>query len=334
MLPQTLFSDIFDPELFYQREDVFFRYQKRIPDEVLRKRKESLETLKREVWSPVCNHFLELPAIKEHGYFVRDGVLCTVEKQSEGESLMKLLQALIPWRKGPWNIGGYQIDAEWRSDIKYEGIREVITAHKGASILDIGSGNGYYGYRALDDGASMVLCIDPSEKFFFQFELFQRFARESRIQYELLGYQYARLLPIQFDMVLCMGIVYHQKNPFEVIDCARDALKPGGVLVLESMTYPSDESVSFIPPGRYAKARNVYQVPSASAMVSMCMNSGFQDAQILLERPSSLEEQRRTEYAPYESWSDFLDPLDNSKTIEGYPVPRRAVVIAKKKMRK
>jgi len=43
---------------------------------------------------------------------------------------------------------------------------------------------------------------------------------------------------------------------------------------------------------------------------------------------TSTEEQRATAWMTYESLSDFLDPVDSARTIEGYPAPERAVVIA------
>jgi tRNA (mo5U34)-methyltransferase len=32
----------------------------------------------------------------------------------------------------------------------------------------------------------------------------------------------------------------------------------------------------------------------------------------------------------FQSLADFLDPDDSSKSIEGYPAPRRAILIAEK----
>ena len=45
---------------------------------------------------------------------------------------------------------------------------------------------------------------------------------------------------------------------------------------------------------------------------------------------TSTDEQRRTEWMTTESLADFLDPRDSSKTVEGYPAPLRAVIIASK----
>lgn len=330
MLSNPLYSNVFPENTFYKRSDIFSSYKK-ISNEFILKRESALKFLLRDAWESIFSLFSQLPQVNQSGFEVKDGVLVTKEIFQDNEKLSLLLEKLIPWRKGPWCISGNLIDAEWRSNIKYDLISEIIRDNKSSTLIDIGSGNGYYGFRALDDGASKVLCIDPSEKFFFQFELFQYFAQNPSIQYELLSFQDTKILPIKFDIALCMGIVYHQKNAYEVLECARESLKPGGLLVLESMTYPSNESIAFIPDGRYAKARNVYHVHSSRALMSLCKNVGFNNVEIFNERASSIDEQRKTGFAPYESLEDFLDKNDRSKTIEGYLSPNRAIILARKK---
>jgi tRNA (mo5U34)-methyltransferase len=43
---------------------------------------------------------------------------------------------------------------------------------------------------------------------------------------------------------------------------------------------------------------------------------------------TTLNEQRKTQWVDSESLSDFLDPENPDKTVEGYPAPVRAMVIA------
>ena len=57
---------------------------------------------------------------------------------------------------------------------------------------------------------------------------------------------------------------------------------------------------------------------------------GFIDVRIVDACVTSTEEQRRTEWMTTESLADFLDPQDQRKTVEGYPAPLRAVIIATK----
>ncbi|EPO9918275.1 DUF1698 domain-containing protein, partial [Escherichia coli] len=85
-----------------------------------------------------------------------------------------------------------------------------------------------------------------------------------------------------------------------------------------------------VPGDRYAQMRNVYFIPSALALKNWLKKCGFVDIRIADVSVTTTEEQRRTEWMVTESLADFLDPHDPSKTVEGYPAPKRAVLIARK----
>ena len=70
-------------------------------------------------------------------------------------------------------------------------------------------------------------------------------------------------------------IFYHQKNPLELIEACHKLVKPEGVLILETMVVDGEESSLFFPPDRYAKARNVYFLPTISSLKSILCRSGF-----------------------------------------------------------
>jgi tRNA (mo5U34)-methyltransferase len=57
-------------------------------------------------------------------------------------------------------------------------------------------------------------------------------------------------------------------------------------------------------------------------------SAGFKNIRCVDVSVTTIEEQRKTEWINTETLADFLDPADSSKTIEGYPAPVRAVVIA------
>ena len=82
------------------------------------------------------------------------------------------------------------------------------------------------------------------------------------------------------------------------------------------------------PTNRYAKMRNVWFIPSTAALTLWLERVGFKNIRVVNEDVTSLEEQRRTEWMETESLADFLDPKDPTKTIEGYPAPLRAIIIA------
>ncbi|HCH32984.1 MAG TPA: tRNA 5-methoxyuridine(34)/uridine 5-oxyacetic acid(34) synthase CmoB, partial [Oceanospirillaceae bacterium] len=62
----------------------------------------------------------------------------TIDTQAYTEQL----KAFMPWRKGPWNLLGVDIDTEWHSDWKWQRIAPHISPLAGRKVLDIGTGNG------------------------------------------------------------------------------------------------------------------------------------------------------------------------------------------------
>ena len=89
---------------------------------------------------------------------------------ADNEALSRdLLLELAPWRKGPFQLGGIRIDAEWRSDWKWARLADAVGPLDGRNVLDVGCGNGYYALRMRDAGAAAVLGIDPTVLYCVQF---------------------------------------------------------------------------------------------------------------------------------------------------------------------
>ena len=91
---------------------------------------------------------------------------------------------------------------------------------------------------------------------------------------------------------------------------------------------PGDAQTVLVPTDRYAKMRNVWFIPSVAALTHWLKRLGFSNVRLADLNHTSLAEQRKTEWMENESLIDFLDATDHSKTIEGYPAPLRAVIIA------
>ena len=241
-----------------------------------------------------------------------------------------LLRNLMPWRKGPFSLYGVDIDTEWRSDWKWERVLPHLSDLTGRTILDVGCGSGYHLWRMVGAGAQLAVGIDPTQLFLCQFEAVRKL---------LGGDQRAHLLPLgieqlpalnAFDTVFSMGVLYHRRSPLEHLWQLKDQLVSEGELVLETLVVKGDERTVLIPGDRYAQMRNVYFIPSALALKNWLEKCGFVDVRIVDVCQTTTEEQRRTDWMITESLAEFLDPNDRSKTVEGYPAPLRAVLIAKK----
>lgn len=239
----------------------------------------------------------------------------------EGDALDRAIDLLIPWRKGPLNLFGREIDAEWRSDFKWARLCSHLQWQE-KTVLDVGCGNGYFGFRALDAGAKSVLGIDGYLLYVLQAALVNWFVRSSNV---VVPRRFSPdSVPDKFDIVLSMGVIYHQRDVDSHLKALFQRCHPGGRVVLESIVADRD----VLPDNRYAGMRNVYLIPSVSTLETKLREAGFMNPKLIDVSTTTIEEQRKTSLMPFKSLSDVLDPSDNSLTIEGYPAPKRAIVIA------
>lgn len=253
----------------------------------------------------------------------------TVQIGNPGENFEPALKQLLPWRKGPFNVGETFIDTEWRSDWKWHRIRRHLPDLNDQLVLDIGCGNGYHLFRMLGEGAKLALGIDPTILFNYQFALLQKLCPPNS----------AYLLPLKsehlpafnlFDTVFSLGVLYHRRSPLDHLQELFSFLRPGGQLVLETLVIEGDARSALMPVDRYAKMGNVWLIPSTDMLEIMLDRIGFREISTVDVNVTSLEEQRATDWMQFQSLADYLDPNDRSLTIEGYPAPTRAILMAKK----
>ncbi|MBT8142008.1 MAG: tRNA 5-methoxyuridine(34)/uridine 5-oxyacetic acid(34) synthase CmoB [Gammaproteobacteria bacterium] len=249
---------------------------------------------------------------------------------SHPEKLIPHLQQLKPWRKGPFNLADVFIDTEWHSDWKWQRVAPHLSDMTYRTVLDVGCGNGYFGYQMLGAGAKAVLGIDPMWLFISQFLVLREFAGNVPNFVLPLGVDDLPENLTGFDTVFSMGVLYHRKSHLEHLAKLKSLLREEGELVLETLVLDTDEDKVLIPEGRYAKMRNVWAVPSLSVLKQWTKDAGFNNVRIVDVTETTIDEQRCTEWMSFESLPDFLDKDDKSKTVEGHPRPVRAVVIANK----
>ena len=244
------------------------------------------------------------------------------------EGLGKALMQLHPWRKGPLQLGGVKIDTEWRSDWKWQRIEPHIDL-RGHRVLDVGCGNGYYGWRMLDRGAELVVGIDPTLVYAMQWLACLHFAGPSPNVVLPLGIDDLPVDAGGFDTVFSMGVLYHRKDPVAHLSRLRELGRPSGQLVLETLILDEPGERVLEPGGRYARMRNVHHVPSPAVLKGWLEEAGFDEARLLDVSRTTMEEQRTTAWMTFESLAESLDPQDPERTVEGHPAPVRAALLAK-----
>ena len=250
----------------------------------------------------------------------------------DSELLMEALHKLIPWRKGPFMINGLALESEWDGDMKWQRITKHIKPLENKLVLDVGAGNGYFTIRMAMEGAKRVLGIEPFLLFNYQFR-----AIKSMIKSPLN----ALLLPIKledmpkkpiFDTVFSMGVLYHQRDHMAHFSQLREMMVPDAELVIETLVIEGPEDYILVPKGRYAQMRNVYSIPSIKTLKSWLNDANFNNIRVVDVSKTTTAEQRKTPWIGENgaSLEDFLDPLEDSLTIEGYPAPVRAIVLCER----
>ncbi len=249
----------------------------------------------------------------------------------ERERLNTVLRALIPWRKGPFEVFGMRIDSEWASHMKWGRLRPHVSRLNGRCVLDIGSSSGYYMFRMLADEPALVLGVEPYLTFYYQFVLLQHFIGAQGLFTLPLRLEALPILEEFFDTVFCMGILYHQRDHRAALARIVRMMRPGGELVLETLIVDGNEDALLAPRGRYAKMNNVYALPTVKRVASWLRQAGFGRIRCVDVTPTSPVEQRRTDWMPFESLEDFLNRDDPRVTVEGHPAPVRAIVLAERR---
>ncbi len=244
----------------------------------------------------------------------------------ESEEIKQTALLMKPWRKGPFQINGLFIDSEWRSQIKYN-LLEPHFNLKDKIVGDIGCNNGYYLFRMLSHKPKKLIGFDPSAIYYSQFQFINHFV-QSNIVYELLGVEHVEFYEHKFDTLFCLGVLYHRSDPVAMLKSLFKGLNKGGELILDTFMIDGEDEICLSPKDRYSKIPNIYFVPTVNALKNWCMRAGFKYIEVLETMVTETNEQRKTEWIETQSLEDFLDPNDSSKTIEGYPAPKRVYIKA------
>jgi len=248
----------------------------------------------------------------------------------ERQQVLQVMRSFMPWRKGPFNVFGIDIDAEWRSERKWNRLRPELPDLADKVIADIGCNNGYYMFRMAPCRPRLVLGFEPYIQHYYTFRTLNGFAGQDNLHIDLLGVEHLNLFPECFDVIFLLGIIYHRPSPIEALRDIYAALKPGGTLVLESQAIPGEDPVALFPARTYAKVPGTWFVPTGACLQNWLKRTGFRDINLFCSHPMSSAEQRRTDWMSYESYEDFIDKEHPALTIEGYPAPRRVFLKAKK----
>jgi len=247
---------------------------------------------------------------------------------AQKKQLFKVLLRLRPWRKGPFNLFGMDVDSEWASHLKWKRLQDHIRPLVHRRILDIGSSNGYYLFRMAAADPEMVLGIEPFVLYYYQYRLLQHFIRAPQVFCLAAKLEEMPLMKRYFDTIFCMGMLYHRKSPIDTLREIHAFLRKNGELVLETLTIEGSAEVALCPRERYARMHNVFFLPTIACLINWLQRSGFKNIRHIDTTRTTLKEQCKTDWILSKSLENFLDPKNPDQTVEGYPAPQRSILIA------
>lgn len=288
----------------------------------------NIENIKKEreswlLWKdikPIREKIADLESIDGQTIF-QDGIVSFQADLKNINKVLDVAKSMKPWRKGPFKIGNILIDSEWKSEIKYSIIEPFLNIENHV-VGDIGCNNGYYMFRMLEKRPRKIIGFDPSPIFKNQFDFINHFVK-SDIDYELLGVEHLGDYNIKFDTLLCLGVLYHRSDPISTLKSLKNGLKKGGTLILDTFYIDGDDEVALFPEDRYSKMPNIYFIPTIPALKNWVKRAKFSKFEIIAKIETTSGEQRKTDWIDGESLGEFLDENDLTKTVEGYPAPKR-----------
>lgn len=281
--------------------------------------------------APLQEAIASLPTLEVKHVWLSDVVEVefTTTAADQEAKILEVAKALKPWRKGPFQISQIFIDSEWQSFIKYN-LLEPYFDLKDKVVGDIGCNNAYYLFRMQSNQPKKLVGFDPSAITYSQFQFINHYLK-SDIVYELLGVEHVEFYEHRFDLLFCLGVLYHRSDPVAMLKSLYRGLNGGGELILDTFMIDGEDEICLTPRDRYSKIPNIYFIPTVNALKNWCYRAGFERVEVLAIKKTELNEQRKTEWIDSQSLDHFLDPDDESRTIEGYPAPKRVYIKAYKK---
>jgi tRNA (mo5U34)-methyltransferase len=183
----------------------------------------------------------------------------------------------------------------------------------GKSVLDIGSNAGFYAIEMKRRGAERVVAMEPDPHYLEQAK-FAAAVSDCDIEFKQCSIYDVSLLREKFDIVLCMGVLYHLRYPLLALDLIRRyAVRE--LLVFQSMLrgtpdiaqlngdYPFEEKHIFDSPGfphmsfverKYAGDPTNWWIPNLACAMAMLRSAGFEiidhpEEEVFLCRPTRTE---------------------------------------------
>ena len=163
---------------------------------------------------------------------------------------------------------------------------------KGKKVIDVGAWDGFFSFEAERRGA-IVLAVDTvmwreEHKTFTTKKRGFNFARKilnSKIKdKEVEINDLSKKIVGEFDLVLCLGILYHMENPLGMCRKMSDICADGGMLILETHCDGLNEhrpGMIFYPKNEWNNDSENWWGPNIKCVQDMLKVAGFKEVKLI-----------------------------------------------------
>jgi len=135
--------------------------------------------------------------------------------------------------------------------------------------------------------------------------------------------------PGAFGSVFSLSVLYHRRDPPARLRDLRRALESRGEPARARLLALGQGDHALVARERHAGMRDVWQAAGVARVFNWLESTDFAAARMVDVAPTTVREQRRTQWMEGHSLADFLEVRDAGQTREGYPAPVRAICIAR-----
>ncbi len=226
----------------------------------------------------------------------------------------EMLPHLGRFLHGPFPLPGRRVvPSAWdcRNKLGAYEASGVIPLIKGAKVLDIGCNAGYDSFLMSTLGATETVGLEP-HGFYHQAAFLNAIYEIPSVRFMNLGWEDIQQRYFKgFDFVNCQGLIYHVKEPMNLIERIAAIMKPGATLLMETHVLSESTTQSQFIEGAFWGDESYWWIFGDKCLSGMLRSAGFKDIRI-----------------PLKADCGSRNPLDAKHTVEGLPAGARAWFVA------
>ena len=223
----------------------------------------------------------------------------------------QFLPQLGTFLQGPFPLPGKRVTrSAWDCRGKtgaYQACGLTPQAVAGKRTLDVGCNAGYDTFLVNAMGAAESVGVEP-HGFYHHAQFLNAVYGRSGVSFHNIDWERLNAAQLgSFDLITCLGLIYHLKEPMALIQTLASLMKPGARLVMETHVLSERSSQAHFVEGAFWGDQTYWWIFGDECLSAMLRSCGFKDVKVALKADC-----------------DSRNPRNPRVTVEGHPAGARA----------